>query len=356
MYNPKIILVTGGSGFIGSHYIEHVLTVDSKVRVINLDALTYAANPLFSDLMKNKYPGRHDFIRANICDQAALTAVFTDHNIDTVVHFAAETHVDNSLHQQELFLQTNVIGTNTLLQTSLMFWQKRFMLDPQLCRFHHISTDEVYGTLELNAASSFNENSPYRPNSPYSASKASSDHVVRCYSKSYQLPTTMTNTSNNFGPRQHREKFIPTIIRSCLLKQNIPVYGDGKNIRDWLYVKDHCSMIHAVIKQGEVGEHYNIGGNHEISNIHLCETITRLMNQNSHDSFDHRQLITHVQDRPGHDLRYAIDMSKYVSNIGPFTYTHFEKALQSVINDELKQLNISNFTNRNFIDENTTTR
>jgi len=339
MYNPKIMLVTGGSGFIGSNYIEHVLECNPDLVVINYDLLTYAANVGFSEEIMQQYPERYKFIKGDICDESLLSEVFSNHSIDTVVHFAAESHVDNSLTNPDVFLQTNIMGTNALLKVSLKFWKERYGLDVDRCRFHHISTDEVYGTLTLEQQDIFTEQSPYQPNSPYSASKASSDHLVRCYFESFNLPITMTNTSNNFGPRQHGEKFIPTIIRSCFNKEAIPVYGEGKNIRDWIFVKDHCEMIHKVIQHGQVGESYNIGGDNEVANIDLCRTISELMNKLDDDSFDYQQLITFVKDRAGHDLRYAINMDKYRQNIGGAKHTPFGQALRTTINYNLSLLN-----------------
>ena len=333
------MLVTGGSGFIGSNYIEHVLENNPNIKIINYDALTYAANLDFSNEIMQKYPKRYSFIKGDICDEHLLNEVFVNNEIDTLVHFAAESHVDNSLKNPDIFLRTNIIGTNALLKVSLKFWKERYRLDLNKCRFHHISTDEVYGTLTLEQQDIFTEQSPYQPNSPYSASKASSDHLVRCFFESYNLPITMTNTSNNFGLRQHSEKFIPTIIRSCAAKQSIPVYGEGKNIRDWIFVKDHCEMIHKVIQHGVVGESYNIGGDNEVANIDLCRTISGLMKQFGDDHFDYQQLITFVKDRAGHDLRYAINMDKYRQNIGSVKHTPFDQALRQTIEYNLQARN-----------------
>ena len=339
MYNPKIMLVTGGSGFIGSNYIEYIFEIDPTIKIINYDALTYAANLDFSEEMSQRYAGRYKFIKGDICDEVLLAEVFANNDIDTVVHFAAESHVDNSLINPDVFLQTNIMGTNALLKVSLKFWKERYALDLNKCRFHHISTDEVYGTLTLEQQDIFTEKSPYQPNSPYSASKASSDHLVRCYLESYNLPITMTNTSNNFGPRQHSEKFIPTVIRSCAAKQSIPIYGEGKNIRDWIFVKDHCEMIHKVIQHGVVGESYNIGGDNEVANIDLCTTIAELMNQFGESDFDYKTLITFAKDRAGHDLRYAINMDKYRHAIGEVEHTPFTEGLCKTIEYNMSALN-----------------
>ena len=331
MYQPKNILVTGGCGFIGSNFIEYILASDQNANVINFDLLTYAADLDFSQEMVEKYPSRYEFIKGDICDEKLLLDLFCQRKIDTVVHFAAESHVDNSLKNPDAFLQTNIIGTHVLLKVALEAWKIHFSLNESLCRFHHVSTDEVYGTLTLDQKDVFDESSPYRPNSPYSASKASSDHMVRCYYQSYKLPITITNTSNNFGPRQHKEKFIPTIIRACMHKRKIPVYGNGTNVRDWLFVTDHCEMLYRVIQEGIVGENYNIGGDNELNNIALCTSICDQMNKIYNTKFDYKQLISFVKDRPGHDRRYAIDMQKYRENIGKAKHLRFIDALNQTI-------------------------
>lgn len=306
-YLPKKILVTGGAGFIGSNYIRYVLAHDAAVVVVNLDKLTYAGS--LANLKQLPDEQRHHFIHGDICDRDLVDSILRQHEIDTIVHFAAESHVDRSITGPAAFIQTNVVGTFTLLEAARQYWLLEKKLTPQQCRFHHVSTDEVYGSLTAHAAP-FSETTPYAPNSPYSASKAGSDHLVRAYYSTYQLPVTLTNCSNNYGPYQHTEKFIPTVIRACLQSQPIPVYGDGSNIRDWLYVEDHCAALQTVICKGKLGENYNIGGENELSNIALVEKICSLMDAFKPKKKPHKQLITYVTDRPGHDWRYAIDANK----------------------------------------------
>ncbi len=305
-HHPLNILVTGGAGFIGCNFVRYLLTTDVKIRVINLDLLTYAGS--LDNLLNLSDPARHTFIQGDICDRNLVDQVLHDYAIDTVAHFAAESHVDRSITGPAAFVQTNLVGTFTLLEAARQAWLNSGKTAEQ-CRFHHISTDEVYGTLK-SADPPFSETTPYAPNSPYSASKAGSDHLVRAYFHTYGLPVVTTNCSNNYGPFQHGEKFIPTVIRSCLLQQPIPVYGDGSNIRDWLYVEDHCWGIETVIRQGQLGETYNIGGCNEWSNLDITRLICALMDERRPAQAPHEQLISFVTDRPGHDWRYAIDASK----------------------------------------------
>ena len=255
------MLVTGGAGFIGCNFVRYMLKTDANIKIVNLDALTYAGS--MDNLKDLPDESRHTFVQGDICDRPLIDSLLRDHQVDTIVHFAAESHVDNSISGPEIFIKTNVMGTFTLLEAARQYCleSKSLALSPKSCsfRFHHISTDEVYGTLDKNDPA-FTETTPYAPNSPYSASKAGSDHLVRAYFHTYGLPVTTTNCSNNYGPYQHGEKLIPTIIRSCREGKPIPVYGDGSNIRDWLYVEDHCSGIDAVIRKGRLGEVYNIGG------------------------------------------------------------------------------------------------
>ena len=307
-FTPKHILVTGGAGFIGCNYVRYMLETDKKIKIINLDALTYAGSlDNLKDLPENG--ARHTFVRGDICDRELVDKLMREHEIDTVVHFAAESHVDNSIAAPEVFVKTNVMGTFTLLDAARQYWQGEKDWGKDKCRFHHISTDEVYGTLKADDPA-FSEATPYAPNSPYSASKAGSDHLVRAYFHTYGLPVTTTNCSNNYGPYQHDEKFIPTVIRKCLAQESIPVYGDGTNIRDWLYVRDHCSGIDAVIRNGKLGETYNIGGINEWANIDICKLICQIMDEYKLENAPHEKLITFVQDRAGHDWRYAIDAAK----------------------------------------------
>jgi len=306
-FQPKKILVTGGAGFIGCNYVRYMLEADENVQIINLDALTYAGS--LENLKDLPSESRHTFVQGDICDRELVDKLMREHEIDTVVHFAAESHVDNSISGPEIFVKTNVLGTFTLLDSARNYWQGEKGWGKDECRFHHISTDEVYGTLAADDPA-FSETTPYAPNSPYSASKAGSDHLARAYFHTYNMPVTTTNCSNNYGPYQHGEKFIPTVIRKCLQQESIPVYGDGSNIRDWLYVMDHCSGIDAVVRRGELGEVYNIGGINEWNNLDICKLICQLMDEHKPENAPHAQLITFVQDRAGHDWRYAIDATK----------------------------------------------
>ncbi len=319
------LLVTGGSGFIGSNFIRYLLEdTDFKGRIINLDKLTYAGNPENLEGLNDKYPGRYIFIKADICSMDAIEPVFRDYKIDTVCHFAAESHVDRSIVGPSDFIQTNIIGTFNLLECARKYRDN-------LKLFHHVSTDEVFGSLGQEGL--FTETTPYKPNSPYSASKASSDHLVRAYFKTYNLPVTISNCSNNYGPYQFPEKLIPLIILNALSEIQLPVYGDGKNVRDWLYVKDHCSAIKMVMDKGKRGETYNIGGNNEMENIRIVELICDYLDKNerpkNHKS--RRKLITFVKDRPGHDRRYAIDSSKIQRELGWHPSESFETGLEKTI-------------------------
>jgi len=368
-FKPKNILVTGGAGFIGCMYVRYMLATYADVQIINLDLLTYAGS--LENLKGLPDELRHRFVQGDICDRELIDRLLREYEIDTIVHFAAESHVDNSISGPEIFVQTNVMGTFTLLEAARKYWlteggpshqvnHYRTMGAPSFAplgdklsgewrsqrissggqitshksqvtshdapasfRFHHISTDEVYGTLSKDDPA-FTEATPYAPNSPYSASKAGSDHLVRAYFHTYGLPVTTSNCSNNYGPYQHSEKLIPTIIRHCIHGSPIPVYGDGSNIRDWLYVEDHCSGIDTVIRRGTPGETYNIGGINEWANIDIVKCICSLMDElhpsplTSHKvnvkdregALGYSSLITFVTDRPGHDWRYAIDASR----------------------------------------------
>lgn len=327
-YKPKNILVTGGAGFIGCNYVRYMLETDKSVNIINLDAITYAGS---LDNLKD-LPGesRHTFVQGDICDRELIDKLMRQHEIDTIVHFAAESHVDNSISGPEIFVKTNVMGTFTLLDVARKYWQGEKNWGKENCRFHHISTDEVYGTLEATDPA-FSETTPYAPNSPYSASKAGSDHLVRAYFHTYGLPVTTTNCSNNYGSYQHGEKFIPTVIRKCLEQESIPVYGDGTNIRDWLYVTDHCSGIDAVVRKGELGEVYNIGGINEWKNIDICRLICQLMDEHKPENAPHEKLITFVKDRPGHDWRYAIDATKMNDKLNWQPAETFETGIRKTV-------------------------
>ncbi len=301
--NIKNLLVTGGCGFIGSNFIRWLLgQADFTGRIINVDKLTYAGNPQSLKDVKAAYPERYVFSQTDIGDRQKMQDIFKDYEVDALCHFAAESHVDRSIKHPETFLQTNVMGTFNLLEEAR--GTRNFLL------FHHVSTDEVYGS--LGPTGYFTEETPYRPNSPYSASKASSDHIVRAYHQTYGLPVTVSNCSNNYGPYQFPEKLIPLVILNALEEKPLPVYGDGKNIRDWLYVEDHCEAIWTIMKQGGRGETFNIGGGAEMENITIVEMICDLMDEflSPRSRESRRRLITFVTDRPGHDRRYAIDSSK----------------------------------------------
>jgi len=319
------ILVTGGCGFIGSNFIRYLL-MDSGFdgRVVNVDKLTYAGNPDNLADIAQKFPGRYVFVRADICDRSALTDVFDRFAIDAVCHFAAESHVDRSIVTPEAFIQTNVNGTFTLLELA------RERAD-RLVLFHHVSTDEVYGS--LGPEGYFTEQTAYRPNSPYSASKAASDHLVRAYHHTYGLPVTISNCSNNYGPFQFPEKLIPLMILNAAEGRSLPVYGQGRNVRDWLHVMDHCRAVWAIMQKGKRGETYNIGGRCEFANIDAVNLICDLLDEILPDAVlpPRRGLITFVKDRPGHDLRYAIDSRKIEQDLGWAPRVTFETGLRQTI-------------------------
>ncbi|MBD2463114.1 dTDP-glucose 4,6-dehydratase [Oscillatoria sp. FACHB-1407] len=304
---PHTILITGGAGFIGSNFVHYWCNHYPGDRVIVLDALTYAGN--LNNLTDLDTRPNFRFVKGNICDRPLVSQLLTEEAIDTVVHFAAESHVDRSILGPDAFIQTNVVGTFTLLESFRHHWVERGK--PEGDRFLHISTDEVYGSLG-STDSAFNERTAYAPNSPYSASKAGSDHLVRAYFHTYGMPTLITNCSNNYGPYHFPEKLIPLMCINILLGKPLPVYGDGQNIRDWLYVEDHCSALDRVLHHSPPGETYTIGGNNEVKNIDLVTMICNLMDELSPELPVHpaKQLITFVKDRPGHDRRYAIDSTK----------------------------------------------
>jgi dTDP-glucose 4,6-dehydratase len=327
-YRPENILVTGGAGFIGSHFIRYMLNQHDDINIINLDSLTYAGS--LDNLRDLSRANQHHFIQGDICDIDLIHHLFNEYPIDTVVNFAAESHVDRSIIGPGAFVFTNVIGTFNLLEAARLHWLEEKKLDEKKCRFHHISTDEVYGALSK-TEKPFTENSPFKPNSPYSATKASSDHLVHCYHHTYGLPTTVSNCSNNYGPMQHAEKFIPTIIRSCLSWENIPLYGKGDQIRDWLYVEDHCRAIELILKHGKLGETYNIGGNNELINLDVAKQVCRILDQLLPQTEPYESLITFVPDRPGHDWRYAIDTTKIQNELGWEALEPFDRGLFKTI-------------------------
>lgn len=333
-FSPKNILVTGGAGFIGCNYIRYMLEQYPEVHIINLDLLTYAGS--LDNVMNLSDDSRHTFIKGDICDRSTVDRLLRQYDIDTIVHFAAESHVDNSISRPEVFVSTNVMGTFTLLESARQYWLVEKALDANQYRFHHISTDEVYGTLDK-GESAFTESTAYAPNSPYSATKAGSDHLVRAYFHTYGMAVTTSNCSNNYGPHQHAEKLIPTIIRNCLNGSPIPIYGDGSNIRDWLYVEDHCSGIDAVIHRGVAGEVYNIGGINEWSNIDIVTLICKLMDELNPGVQPYASLISFVKDRPGHDWRYAINAKKMSAKLDWRPRETFETGIRKTVQWYLNQ-------------------
>lgn len=327
-YQPQNILVTGGAGFIGCNYIRYMLTKYKNISIVNLDKLTYAGS--LDNLADLPDPSRHQFIQGDICDQLLVAKLLRQYQIDTIVHFAAESHVDRSITGPAAFIETNILGTFSLLEAARSYWLDDSLYGQQQCRFHHISTDEVYGSLAKKDPP-FEESTAYAPNSPYSASKAGSDHLVRAWHHTYGLPVTTSNCSNNYGPYQHPEKFIPTIIRCCFEQKPIPIYGDGTNIRDWLYVEDHCSGVDTVIRQGKPGETYNIGGQNELANIDMCHLICSLMDGLVVNDSLSRDLICFVEDRLGHDWRYAVGTGKIAAELAWAPRETFETGIARTI-------------------------
>jgi dTDP-glucose 4,6-dehydratase len=345
--NNKTILVTGCAGFIGSNFVPYFLDKYEAYNLVNLDLLTYAGD--LNNLIEVTNNPRYKFIRGNICNRELVEFIFNEYDIRGVIHFAAESHVDNSIKNPGVFVQTNVNGTFTLIDVAYKYWMSgpnqyhsKFKIDNStLPRFHHISTDEVYGT--LGETGYFSEETPYAPNSPYSASKASSDMIVRSYQETYGLNTVITNCSNNYGPKQHDEKLIPTIIRKALLGQPIPIYGDGKNIRDWLYVLDHCKGIDLVFHTGKEANVYNIGGRNERTNLQIVDTICTILDEKypikqnkviqnlKLNIQNYKDLIVFVEDRAGHDRRYAIDATKLEKELGWKADENFDTGIVKTI-------------------------
>lgn len=325
----ETILVTGGAGFIGANFVCHYLKTGSG-RVVNLEKLTYAGNPENLTTLKNN--PRHIFVHGDIGDRHLLDRLLSQYAPTALINFAAESHVDRSIHGPEDFIQTNVVGTFHLLESVRAYWSQLKTNRQQTFRFLHVSTDEVYGSLNAGAPA-FTETHPYAPNSPYAASKAASDHLVRSYHHTYGLPTLTSNCSNNYGPYQFPEKLIPLMIINALTGKRLPIYGDGKNIRDWLYVGDHCKAIEAVLKKGKAGEVYNIGGNNEKTNIEIVQSICSILNDCVPDSIHHphEQLITYVPDRVGHDRRYAIDATKIKNELGWTPAETFDSGIQHTV-------------------------
>lgn len=324
------MLITGGAGFIGSNFIRYIQEHAPQVNILNLDLLTYAGSQ--ENLRDLPHPEKHILVEADICDQTLIEQLLRDHNIDTVLHFAAESHVDRSLKGPGAFIQTNIVGTFSLLEASRNVWILDKKLDEDQVRFHHISTDEVYGSLEPGDPA-FEETTPYAPNSPYAASKASSDHLVRSYAHSFGLPITISNCSNNYGPYQFPEKLIPLMILNALTGKPLPIYGDGMQIRDWLYVEDHCEAIWAILNKGKIGESYNIGGGNQPPNIEIVTTICEILDlEDPSTKFrPHDQLIEYVTDRPGHDRRYAMNIEKIKQELGWEPNVDLQEGLQKTV-------------------------
>lgn len=320
------ILVTGGAGFIGSNFVLRWLATE-KTPIVVLDNLTYAGN--FENLAPAEHDARFHFVRGDICDRELLDRLFTDHRPHAVVHFAAESHVDRSILGPSAFVRTNIQGTFELLEASRKYWNN-CRKETGAFRFLHVSTDEVYGSLGPHDAP-FTESTRFAPNSPYSASKAASDHLVRAYHQTYGVPVLTTNCSNNYGPRQFPEKLIPLTIINSLKRAPLPVYGDGRNVRDWLYVLDHCDGIRAVLAKGIVGETYNLGGCQELSNVEVVRQVCRILDEVRPASAPYENLITFVKDRPGHDLRYAMDITKIERELGWHPRETFVSGLRKTI-------------------------
>lgn len=336
--SEETVLVTGGAGFIGANFIPYFLEAFPQYRVINLDKLTYAGN--LDNLTECAAHPRYTFVQGDICHAELVNKLFAENDIRGVFHFAAESHVDNSISGPLPFIKTNIEGTFTLLEAARKHWMSSpGQVKPgyENARFHHISTDEVYGT--LGETGLFTETTPYAPNSPYSASKASSDLLVRAYYHTYGMNVTTSNCSNNYGPKQHGEKLIPTIIRKALAGQAIPIYGDGKNVRDWLYVLDHCKGIALVWQKGRAGETYNIGGRNERNNLQIVDAICAILDElkPAADGQPYKHLVTFVKDRAGHDRRYAIDATKLETELGWKADENFETGIRKTVAWYLKQ-------------------
>lgn len=329
------ILVTGGAGFIGSAVVRHIIQ-NTQDSLVNVDCLTYAGN--LESLISVDKNARYVFEQVNICNRAELDRVFNTHKPDAVMHLAAESHVDRSITGPAAFIETNVVGTYTLLEATREYWNKLDYTAKQAFRFHHISTDEVYGDLthpdELSAESTlpmFLETTPYAPSSPYSSSKASSDHLVRAWLRTYGLPTVVTNCSNNYGPFHFPEKLIPLVILNALEGEDLPIYGKGDQIRDWLYVEDHARALYKVVTEGKVGETYNIGGHNEKQNLEVVQTICEILDTLVPKKTKYSEQITYVKDRPGHDRRYAIDSTKMQKELGWTPIETFETGLKKTV-------------------------
>jgi len=339
-YTEKNILVTGCAGFIGSNFVPYFLDKYPTYNIINIDLLTYAGD--LKNLKECENNPRYKFIRGDICNRELVEFIFNEYDINGVIHFAAESHVDNSIKNPGVFIETNVNGTYTLVDVAKNFWMEKaftYKEEYQDCRFHHISTDEVYGTLSCDPKDLFTETTPYAPNSPYSASKAGSDMIIRSYNETFGLNTVITNCSNNYGPKQHDEKLIPTIIRKALDGESIPIYGDGKNIRDWLYVLDHCKGIDLVYHDGNKSNTYNIGGRNERTNLQIVDIICSILDRKvpCKTLNSYKDLIIFVEDRAGHDRRYAIDATKLEDELGWKANEDFDSGIVKTIEWYLDQ-------------------
>jgi dTDP-glucose 4,6-dehydratase len=338
-YQPRNMLVTGGSGFIGTNLIRYFLQSSPSFNIINLDKLTYAATQ--TDFRNLNYT----FIQGDIADVALVDKILRQHAIDTIVHLAAESHVDRSIATPAPFVMTNVVGTFVLLDAARRYWLEEKSWQASECRFHHVSTDEVYGA--LNATDNpFHENSAYLPSSPYSASKAGADHLVRAYHHTYQLPVSLSHCSNNYGPHQHREKFIPTVINAGLAQQPMPIYGDGSNIRDWLYVEDHCIGIEKILQHGRVGDTYHLGGESEMNNLQIANQICALLDEAHPKGAPHARLINLVQDRRGHDWRYAMNIDKVRAELNWVPRETFATGIMKTLSFYLKNYSQIKLTTR----------
>ena len=337
----KNILVTGGAGFIGANFVPYFIENNPEYHLVNLDLLTYAGN--LENVSEVANHPRYTFVQGDICDRNFIEELFQKYQFHDVIHFAAESHVDNSISGPEAFIKTNVLGTFNLLDTARKLWMlapSKYNIGFENSRFHHVSTDEVYGT--LGETGLFEETTPYAPNSPYSASKAGSDMIVRSYFHTYGMNVVTTNCSNNYGPKQHNEKLIPTIIRKAIAGENIPIYGDGKNVRDWLYVLDHCKGIELAFKKGKVGETYNIGGRNERNNLYIVDKVCSILDEmKPKASGSYKEQITFVKDRPGHDLRYAIDASKIENELGWKADENFETGIVKTVEWYLKKFSVN---------------
>ena len=327
--NPKVFFITGGCGFIGSNFVRYLLEKTDVKLIINLDKLTYAGNT--SNLKEFGSDSRYVFIKGDIIDSKIVRRIFQNHNPDCIVHFAAESHVDRSIDGPSEFVNTNIFGTFTLLQESLRYHKSLRKNSEMEFRFHHISTEEVFGS--LGKTGSFSETTPYDPSSPYSAAKASSDHLARAWHRTFGLPVLITNCSNNYGPYQFPEKLIPLMVINSLNEKPLPIYGKGENIRDWLYVEDHCDAVLTVLKNGIIGETYNIGGRNEIPNLTIVQTICDILDEIKPrlTGNPYSELITFVQDRPGHDYRYSIDASKIEKELNWVPNESFETGIRKTI-------------------------